>query len=656
LLNVAIDLPEEFRQDVFLSPQADLIGGFDSNARFKVYDTRDGNEKFSADNGYRSGVLQPAISPDGKLLVYQDRDGIVRVIDLATGKEKSSFAHPEGKKPGPMLIASDNRTLYLGSESGRVFRWDLTDNRKLADIGPHSSWTLNGLVLSPDEKTLYTTGWDGLIRRWDVATGKELPAPEGYQTRTTVFPDRDEKTILVADHGGRLDRWDLKTGGRIESLDRKRLDGFTCLAQSADRRWLAAGCTTQKVKLWDTRKGWDAPTVIPLVEADEKKGDIDHVGSVQFSPDGKLLYCISARAGLVAREVPSGQTVWNVPLAGNFFVLDGTGDRIVSTQVGFQRGPIDIHVLDAKTGKPIHRIDVADSQPPSRGRGTQWIWDFASVPGSSRLLSLHGDGTMRIFDLLTGKEEKRFALADPLGGSAVAISADGRWVACAKAEQQISIRELDSGKEMFSMGTHDSAITQLAFSRDGKQLVSSADLSPILWDLKPRDLPQLGGVEEVWKLLASDNAGQVYRLQWSLTEDGRRAREILTARIKSEDWVYDRKRHDRLVEDLDSPRFAEREAAEKELTEREKTKLDWLRESAKKIESEEAKVRMRRVIESREGEAQSRKEWRIGRCVQVLERIGDAESRAILKLWSSASEGSLLADLSRDALGRLERR
>lgn len=645
-------LPEPMFQGVFLSPAGDLVAGLTNLEALKVFETRSGKERYVVEKP--DGVTRLAISPDSKTMIHQDNEGKIHIHDLEKRKELHAFDHPAQKQAGPMRISEDNKTLFFGGTQGQLYRWDLKENRRLPDVGQHSKWTLQAIALSPDEKTFYSAGMDRLVRRWDLATGKQMPLPDGYITRTTLAPDRDRKSVIISDHVGRIDRWNLESGKLAKQLHPGGADGINHVTVSRDGRWLAAGCTTQRVKVWDLTKETKDPIRVVELGAGEKKSGTDHVQRVAFSPDAKRLYCVTEKTGLSALEMPSGKVVWNVEKAGYFFSLDPSGKWIVGGGGSYNPGPVRFSVIDAQSGKLAREIEVEPLSTDPNSVSTPWISDLTFLPGGT-LLSSHYDGTLRLFDVTSGTERKRFFAPDRRSGLIGACSPDGKWVALSGADRRVRIVEIASTKEVYSVGRHDSAVTQVAFTLDGRSVLSSADLAPLLWDLKPADLPKLGTPDEVWDRLASDDAAAVYRLQWVMMENADWVMELLGERIKPEEWFFDRKRYDQLVKNLDTPRFAAREAAQKELTESQKIPLNWLRESHRTVESEECKDRLRRVIEYREKQPAT-KEWRIQRSVQVLEKIADAGAKDLLKKWSVANEGSVLASDAKAALERLEGR
>ena len=205
--------------------------------------------------------------------------------------------------------------------------------------------------------------------------------------------------------------------------------------------------------------------------------------------------------------------------------------------------------------------------------------------------------------------------------------------------------ELASGSRVLDLGGHDSPVTQVAFTKDGRGLVSNADLAPVLWDLCPKDLPTDG----LWELLADADAAKAYRAKWALIKDPAAGVKLLGEKVKLADGAVSRKQFDQWVADLENPQFRAREAAEKGLSGG-GVPARWLRKALADAKTDESRTRLRRILTAREKEAEP-DGGRLGRVVQVLELIGTAEARALLKTWATGGGG--LADEAAEALGRL---
>jgi WD40 repeat protein len=609
-----------------------------------VLDVPSGKELLS----FTDKAVEIALSRDGKMLVWVDPTGTVHVHDLETKKEKFTFTHPEKDRPGPMVISADNKTLYFSSNHGRLFRWDLANNKKGPDFGNrHNFWSLTALVVNPEETTLFSMSNDHLIKRWDLKTGKELHMPEGYTTHLAQVMAADRKHLILTDHEGQVDYWDLATGKQVKQLQKPHQGGINWLAESADGKWLAGGRTSQDVRLFDLTTGKVVRDIPLSSNADDKWND--QVQRVAFDPAGTVLYCTSEKTGVTAWEMPSGKRVWNTPGNGSLLAVDPKG-RWLALGGGFNRDPVKWTLVEARTGT-ASRVDVEPIEATGRIGGFRYppyVADLAWLPDGSRMISIHYDGTIRLWDPDARKESRRLTIGQSGRNRSLGVSADGRWLAVGESNHSVAVTELATGKKALALGGHDSGVIQVAFTRDGWGLVSNADLSPVLWALCPKDLPNTGQ----WEALASDDAEKAYKAQWALLKNPAAAVKLFGEQIKPAEVAISRDQFDKWVTGLDNPQFRARDAAEKALTAAGgKVPVGWLRKALADVKTDEPRARLTRILTHREKEPDPNA-WRLSRAVQVLELAGTDEARALLKAWSAVN-GSPLADDAKESLARM---
>jgi WD40 repeat protein len=612
-----------------------------------VIDAAAGTEIYSISGGK---LIQAAISPDGKKLLYHDDSGKVHLHDVDAKKELFTFDHPAEKQRGPMLFSKDLQTLYFGGQFGQLFRWDLKNNKRLPDIGKHSSWTLSTIALSPDESILYSMGGDRLIRRWDLHAGKQLPLPDGYITQTAIVPTTDGKNLIVADHVGRIDFWDLATGKHLKQLQPGNTGGINCVAVSNDGRWFAGGRTLQDAQMWDLSASKLVKT-FGLVDKPDPAGS-DHVQRVFFRPDGKMLYTTSGKTGITAWSVPDAKKLWQVDNIGPHAACDPNG-RWIAIGGGLNNQQVTWTMLDAGTGQVVRRIEVIadEAEDPNVVPYPPYLTDVAFTSDGSRVITSHYGSAFRIWDAQTGKVVGKFGNG-PLGQQSIACSPDGRWVAVGRADRKISIWELATAKEVLTLSGHDSAVRDVAFTRDGRGIIGNADMSPVLWSLDPRDPAEAeGSPDRHWQTLASEDGAKAYRLVWALSKDSKAAVKLLSERIDPKNLAIGREQFDKWVTALDSPQFRVREAAERGLMQAGlKVPIEWLRKALADAKGDEPRARLNRVLDQREKPDPN--EWRLGRAVQILALAATNEARALLKTWAEAG-GSTLANDAKAALERM---
>jgi WD40 repeat protein len=104
------------------------------------------------------------------------------------------------------------------------------------------------------------------------------------------------------------------------------------------------------------------------------------------------------------------------------------------------------------------------------------------------LTALGGDGSVRVWNAVTGELLKTISLAGrPKPVPCIAFSPDGKWIVVGEDftkagvfTSKVELLDVVAGQEVRALATHHWEVESLAFSRDGKLLVSSN------WDRKVR--------------------------------------------------------------------------------------------------------------------------------------------------------------------------
>lgn len=204
------------------------------------------------------------------------------------------------------------------------------------------------------------------------------------------------------------------------------------------------------------------------------------VNSVQFTTDGKWMITASGTTGLFGQAA-----IWDVATGKKLQEFSGHKDVLYAAQISPDKkwlatGSYDHNILlwDVATGKQVRALTGHNGA----------IFDLAFSPDSSTLASASADSTVKVWQVSTG--QRLDTLSQPLKEQySVIFSPDGNFILAAGADNRIRKWRLISRTSakinplIYARFAHESPVTQIALSPDGKLLASiSDDQSLKIWD------------------------------------------------------------------------------------------------------------------------------------------------------------------------------
>jgi hypothetical protein len=322
--------------------------------------------------------------------------------------------------------------------------------------------------------------------------------------------------------------------------------------------------------------------------------------------------------------------------------------------------------LDATTGKKQPKVRL--NFDASDGLGV--VREFAFSPDGHRLAVAMDGGTLMLCDGHTFGETQRLVTnpdsrsqmeeAFMKGGKlpklihALAFSADSKWLATAGSDGGIYIWETASGKEVLRLVGHEGEVATVAFSPDGRTIFSHGqDGQGYLWDLGPKRVAgQPPALKELWAHLAGTDASRAYRAVWALAEDPQ-AVDFLRTKLPAAAQP-DKARLAKLIADLDSDKFDEREAATRALADLAELAAPAMEEACKSTASPEQRNRLERLLAALK-DGMSPAQIMQARAVQALELAGTTDARKVLKEWAGGVTAARLTQDAQGALARLDK-
>ncbi|MHC1764642.1 MAG: WD40 repeat domain-containing serine/threonine protein kinase [Verrucomicrobiia bacterium] len=435
----------------------------------------------------------------------------------------------------------DGQLLASGSWDGQVELWDSLSARELAAFeSPTAISGILSIAFSPDGRWLAVAGttfpmdvtrlqiFDVPNRRLD----RELLGQSGIAISVCSSPDGRFIATAALDKSVRI--WPTEARPIYLSLAGHDQTAWT-VAFSPDGKFLATGSLDQTAKIWNPTNGTLLRTLVvrfPVV-------------SLAFSSDSQRLVTVGPDNGACVWDVTLPSTISN-PKSQIESTSAPTNQEPLRLQGGHTRAviavawsPNDRWIATGSKDRQVILWDAATSRSNRTLRGhTGWVMTLAFSPSNQLLASGSEDQTIRLWDIESGRclrvlthhQGPVLSLAFSPDGALLASGAendqvriwdtrtwrqlpklaasygqagavafsrpDGRRLVTVPGDRdlhggtgranRIAMWDVASGQELLSFLAHTNAVHSVAFSADGRQLVTtSADNTARIWTAFP---------------------------------------------------------------------------------------------------------------------------------------------------------------------------
>jgi WD40 repeat protein len=276
----------------------------------------------------------------------------------------------------------------------------------------------SAIYFSPDSKTVSAGSWSGGIRAWDVESGSPMKNKTGlrgtFLLSASLYAVIDEEHHTVA-------IWNLVTESRLQLF--KEVDP-SMLAVSHDAKQLAISSEeAETVAIWNLATGKRTQLL---------QDGAGGAARLAYSPNDHALLSTNYDNDIRLWNTETGELIAKVSDAiGTMFGAEFTPDGQQLIVAGLDE---TVYIRDAKTLAVVRQI---------KGQGAI-IARLAISPDGRMLVTASRDpvdarnpAKVLIWDLPAGKIERVLQAAHP--AFALAFSLDGKWLALALKDKQISL-------------------------------------------------------------------------------------------------------------------------------------------------------------------------------------------------------------------------
>ena len=499
-------------------------GGTDNTVILWDFQTRKISNRY---DGHTAPISGLAISRDGEHILSASHDKTLRLWSVKTGKHLKTFT---GHQTPIWCVAfsADGKQAYSGGGDVdaknqpvdcAIRVWDVEKGKEVRRLGKGLKYGVLTLSLSRDGSRLLSGSHDGL-RLWEANGSSEASLVNKAASAKFVALSPDGRLALASTDSGNAPVcvWDVDSKQNVRTSS---VPGSICVAFLPDNR-------TILVASGDTLRSWDTEA---NTERNSPFGHSRAVTAVAFSDDGR--YVLSGGAD-------KSVCVWDLLKQRLQHTLEGHRGNLASVALSFgpqyalscgdgnfAGGGMDpTRVWDVATGKAIQQLKcpaagvhavafspddfqaLAPAEPVKDKKDSEYgfaLWDverakqirrfdghtnsvtqLGFLVEDVRVFSCSRDGTVRLWDLETGKPEGKFGS----GVTRVVFNEDGTRAYTGHGDADGTVQPWDltymPPRQMTSFQSwHKGAVQALALSPNDDLLASSAaDGRVVLWDLK----------------------------------------------------------------------------------------------------------------------------------------------------------------------------
>ncbi len=415
-----------------------VSGSSDKTARVWEYDTGKEVSRMTHD----STVYSVAFSPDGKYIVSGSSDNTARVWEATTGKEIARVTHASNVYS--VIFSADSRYVVSGSDDNTARVWEAITGKEVARM-THDGY-VRSVAFSPDDKYVISGSFDNTARIWEVNTSNEIARITHDDVVISIAFSPDSKTVISAGSDDNTARvWDTTTGREIARMTHNAY--VFSVAFSPVGKYVTSGSGDNTIRVWEAGTG-------------QEIAQMEHgssICSVAFSPDGK--YVVSGSFDSTAR-------VWDATTGEEISLMMHESDSFVCL-VTFS--PDGKYVVSGSDDNTARVWDATTGEEISLMMHESSVTSVAFSPNSKYVVSGSWDSTARVWEAATGKEVSRMTHDNWV--TSVRFSPDGKYVVSGSKDNTARVWESETGKELTRM-THGNNVFTVAFTTDGKYVVS----------------------------------------------------------------------------------------------------------------------------------------------------------------------------------------
>ncbi len=438
-------------------------------------------------NRKRNPVVSLAFSPDGTRLASGRLDNTVRLWNTTDNNEHIIFQQKQSDSPKVLVFSPDGKMLASG-DNNKVRLWDAATGESLATFTGHINKVYN-LAFSPDGSTLTSASRrDGTVLYWNIKTGDQLPhniTEHTVDVRTLSFMN-DSSTLASATYARIITLWNLKTGQTITHHTKTAFENTADLAMNPlpafspdGSKFLSKGFQynpnsrlgrTFLIRLTNVSTGRE---MITKTRSNEERWSSD----LTFSPDGK-----TAVFGVSSNSNSYGKIqLWNIETNKIRHIQYSDQGDVWITALAFS--PDGDKLVTGTSEGNVEMWDVERGVALASFTGQISKWNRITTLSFSSNGVLLAVGNTRRIHVMASNELMLLRKIESGTTTLVFVPDSPLLVSGGRIDGGIELWDIETGDKLTTLRGHTATVKTLAFSPNGKTLVSSGyDGTILVWD------------------------------------------------------------------------------------------------------------------------------------------------------------------------------
>ena len=464
---------------IAFSPDGQTLASGSEDKTIYLWDVDTGKHKQTL-VGHPDEVTRVSFSPDGNTLISISKDKTIYLWDISTGELKKTLADKglitdQLDKPETVervFFSQDDNILATIRFNNTIRLWDTTTGTLIQTFSSQDtdkqekdySRNIESVLFSPDNRTVVGLADYGKIRIWDVNIGerKSLSEYPGYVRNVSFSPDG--KTLATAIMGGIIRLWDVDTGEHKKTISNLSTSYYSTYEHdfkpfSPDGKKFVFGNTTGTVYLWDV--GTKTKQELTLSGMDYNSKASPYSTHAIISPDSQTLASWQTHEDMNIR-------LWDIASGKHNRTLRGHKAHVKN--VIFSPDSSMMASWSSEGDTTILLWDVATGRHKRTLKGhTKMVEDVSFSPDGKTLASGGLDGTIRIWNAKTGKQEHAFmdkrSGNDLASVTVVMFNADGNVLASGHKNGSIRLWNIETGKLGQTLRGHADAVSSISLGK-----------------------------------------------------------------------------------------------------------------------------------------------------------------------------------------------